>query len=101
MAINYDCIQRGRKQRAAPRGSASKQIGRAADLSSLLSGASPDTARRFASAATEVHFRSGARIYTRGDRCTGLYVVISGMVKLSLPLPDRTEKVLALQGPGA
>ena len=72
-----------------------------AELSSVLIGVAPTTARRLAAGATTIRAPRRTSIYTQGDKSTGLYVVISGMVKLSLSLPDLEERVIALHGPGA
>ena len=41
----------------------------------------------------------GSVIYKPGDECTGLNVILSGRVKLSLPLSASKERVIALLGP--
>jgi len=74
---------------------------RTSQLSPLLSGVAARTAEKLSSAAATIQLPRRATIYTQGDKCTGLHVVLSGMVKVSLPLPGSAERVLALHGPGA
>ena len=62
-----------------------------AELSSVLIGVAPTTARRLAAVDDDSRPRRTS-IYTQGDKSTGLYVVISGMVKLSLSLPGLEEE---------
>ena len=39
-------------------------------------------------------------LFSAGDRPSGIYVVVTGVVKLCLPSTPRGEKVIALLGPG-
>jgi CRP-like cAMP-binding protein len=39
-------------------------------------------------------------LFGAGDAASGLYVIASGVVKLALPTAGRSEKVIALLGPG-
>ena len=73
----------------------------AKQLFPLLDGAQPRTVRRFTSAATTIVLPRGAVIYRAGQPSTGLYVVLAGRVKLSLPLTRSRERVLALLESGA
>ena len=40
-------------------------------------------------------------IYAPGGECTGLHLIVTGRVKLALPLPDGGEKVVALISAGS
>lgn len=55
---------------------------------------------RLAAGANEVSARSGTVIFKRGDACRGLYIVISGQVKLALEAAQGGEQVVELVGPG-
>jgi len=55
---------------------------------------------RIAAGVNEVSARSGTLIFQRGDSCRGLYIVISGQVKLALQAAQGSEKVVELVGPG-
>ena len=72
-----------------------------AELASLLVDVGATTASGLAAASATMYVPRRTAIYTQGDKSTGLYVVISGRVKLSLPLPHSEERVVALHGPGA
>jgi CRP-like cAMP-binding protein len=74
--------------------------GKLQQLTSVLGGTQLPTVRRLAAVATIINVRRGAFIYKTGDRSDGLYVVISGRVKLSLPLVNGEEHVLSLIEPG-
>jgi CRP-like cAMP-binding protein len=55
---------------------------------------------RLASEISEVDARNGTVLFRRGEPCRGLYIVVSGQVKLSLAAPHGSEKVVELVGPG-
>jgi len=44
--------------------------------------------------------RRGTVLFRSGDAPSGVYIIVSGVVKLSLPHAPRGEKVIALLGPG-
>ena len=67
----------------------------------LLAGVAPRTARRFLESVKTVRLRRGDSIFEAGDSSKGLYVVVSGCVKLSLPLAASRERVLAILKPGS
>jgi len=71
-----------------------------AQLLSLLNGVAQSTVEEFAAAASTIELPPRAEIYPSGARCTGLHVVLSGRVKLSLPVSESAHKVIALLGPG-
>jgi CRP-like cAMP-binding protein len=60
----------------------------AADRDLLLSLGEPKT------------FRAGARPIVQGDRSDTVFLVISGLIKITVDTPDGREVVLALLGPG-
>ena len=55
---------------------------------------------RIAAGVSEVSARSGTLIFQRGDCCLGIYVVMTGQVKLALQAAQGGEKVVELVGPG-
>ena len=65
----------------------------------LFSGLEPRTLTRLSKGAVTVEVAAGTSLFRRGDVADGLYVVIAGRIKLSLPCPDDDEKVIALLGP--
>ncbi len=69
-------------------------------LLSLLDDTEPRTAQRFAAAATIVELSRRGVIYKAGEPSNGLYVVITGRIKLGLRLANSKERVLALIEPG-
>jgi len=65
---------------------------------SIFSGLEPRTLARLSKSAVAMDVMPGTMLFRRGDVADGLYVVLSGRIKLSLPCPD-DEKVIALLGP--
>ena len=65
----------------------------------LFSGLEPRTLARISKGAAPVEVAPGTSLFRRGDEANGLYVVLAGRIKLSLPCPDDDEKVIALLGP--
>lgn len=65
-----------------------------------FSGLQVERLKRLAMHARQIRYQKGERIYSRGDAAESLYVVVSGRVKLSLPLSNHTEKVVSLIEPG-
>ncbi len=49
----------------------------------------------------EYKARNGEMLFNKGDRLDGLYVVVSGQVKLSIPTQQGLEKVIATMNAGA
>ena len=72
-----------------------------AQLLSTLSGVAPATVKELTSAAVMIDLPARAVIFNAGDKCTGLYVIASGKVKLSSGGPGSKPRVVALLGPGA
>ena len=46
------------------------------------------------------HFRSGTRIIVQGDHSDTVFLVLSGLAKVTLDSPDGREMVLAVLGSG-
>ena len=55
---------------------------------------------RIAEGSVELDAPRGSTIFSRGENCTGLHIVIFGMVKLSLNTPHGDERVVDLAGAG-
>ena len=90
-------MPRGRKRSFAA--STTREV-KAKQLSPLLDGAQPRTVRQITDAATLVELPRRAIVYETGQLATGLYVLLDGRVKLSLPLADPRERVVAILEPG-
>lgn len=58
-------------------------------------------AKRVAKGARKIEAPRGRVLFAPGDACDGMYAIISGRIKLALPMPGHPEKVIALPGPGA
>ena len=48
----------------------------------------------------QMNLPRGAAVYRPGDLCSGIHVVVSGHVKVSLGTPEGAERVVELAGPG-
>ena len=68
------------------------QLFSALDEPEIISLSRRTTVRRFA---------SGELLFSEGEPCQGLYVVVSGKVKIFKTAPNGREQVLAIEGPGA
>jgi CRP-like cAMP-binding protein len=66
----------------------------------LFSGLAPDDLARLGACLRRRRYRAGQVVFMAGDPGSGLYVVESGRVKLSLSSSDGKEMVVALLGPG-
>lgn len=66
----------------------------------LFDGLDGAALERIAAGMSEVNARSGTLIFRRGDGCRGLYIVITGHVKLALQAAQGSEKIVELVGPG-
>ena len=75
-------------------------------IETLLSGVpyfslmEPKALSRIAKGAVRIDAARGTTLFRPGDPSDGLYVLVSGRVKLALPGTDNAEKVVALIGPG-
>jgi CRP/FNR family transcriptional regulator, dissimilatory nitrate respiration regulator len=72
-----------------------------AELLALLNGVAPTTISQLRTAATTMALPARRVIYKPGDRSNCLYVVLSGRVKLTLPIPESKPRIVTLLGPGA
>jgi CRP/FNR family transcriptional regulator, dissimilatory nitrate respiration regulator len=66
----------------------------------LFEGLEAAAVERIASVGNEVNAPSGTVIFKQGDACRGLYIVVSGQVKLALGVVQGDEQVVQLAGPG-
>jgi CRP-like cAMP-binding protein len=57
-------------------------------------------ARELVARLRERHYRAGGVIFRNGDRCEGLFIVLSGRVRTSIASVDGREQVLKVFGPG-
>jgi len=57
-------------------------------------------ARQLVARLRERHYRTGDVIFRKGDRCEGLFIVLSGRVRTSITSMDGREQVLKVFGPG-
>jgi CRP-like cAMP-binding protein len=62
----------------------------------LFSGLGPQVIERLSGCATIRKIKSGTTIFSKDDPGTGLFAVISGIVKIRVPSPDGREAVLNL-----
>jgi CRP/FNR family transcriptional regulator len=46
-------------------------------------------------------FSAGQVLFSEGEACAGLYIVVSGRVRIFKTSPNGREQVLAIEGPGA
>ncbi len=64
----------------------------------FFEGASAGALNRLGAHAREVRYSAGQPIFRKGDEGLGLFAVLSGAVKISVPSPDGRELVLRLVG---
>ena len=57
-------------------------------------------ARELVARLRECHYRAGDAIFRKGDRCEGLFIVLTGRVRTSITSVDGREQVLKVFGPG-
>jgi len=62
---------------------------------------SPDEIAVLLPGVREYRMRTHEMLFNKGDRLDGIYVVVTGQVKLSLPTPQGTEKVIGTMNAGA
>jgi CRP-like cAMP-binding protein len=67
----------------------------------LLQGVKARTVEELAKSAVELSVPRRSTVYVPGDECTGLHLVVTGRIKLALPLPEGGEKVVALISAGS
>jgi len=89
-----------KRTRKSGAGSAAGTVRSTTALSAVFRGVAVTTIQRLTSAAVTSDLPRGTVIYKPGDECIGLHVILSGRVKLSLPVSASKERVIALLGPG-
>lgn len=57
--------------------------------------------KALAAHASRRHFKRGEQIFAEGDRCTGLFIVATGRVRIFKLSRAGREQVLAVEGPGS
>ncbi len=67
---------------------------------SLFQGLDEAFRQDLAKTAKQIRVEKGACIFERGQQALGLYVVVTGRVKLSIPAVAKKEKVIEFIGPG-
>jgi CRP-like cAMP-binding protein len=68
---------------------------------SLFQGVKARTVEELAKSATELSVPRRSTVYVLGDECTGLHLIVTGRIKLALPVPEGGEKVVALISAGS
>lgn len=66
----------------------------------LLAGLPSDVAAEFLDLAAQRFFPCGARLFSEGEDGDGVFVLLSGKVKVTRPGPDGKEVVFTIAGPG-
>ena len=67
---------------------------------SLFSNLSPEELRLLAAHAARKRFRQGELLFSEGDACSGLHIIVSGKLRIFKSSASGREQVLALEGPG-
>jgi CRP-like cAMP-binding protein len=55
---------------------------------------------RIASGTRDVRIERGATLFSKGDPCSGFYMIVYGQIKLAIPAADGGEKVVEIVGDG-
>jgi CRP-like cAMP-binding protein len=55
---------------------------------------------RIATGTREVRIDSGATLFTKGDPCSGFYMIVYGQIKLAIPAANGSEKVVEIMRDG-
>ncbi|TCO62764.1 Crp/Fnr family transcriptional regulator [Actinocrispum wychmicini] len=66
----------------------------------LLAGLSPEVVAEFLDLAADRAFARGEALFAEGDKGGGVFVLLSGKVKMTRPGPDGKDVVLNMAGPG-
>jgi CRP-like cAMP-binding protein len=66
----------------------------------LFKGLDEEALRSIGFEVGQMDLRRGTAVYRPGDPCSGIHVVVTGHVKVSLGTADGAEKVVDLAGPG-
>lgn len=75
-------------------------VAAALGAASLFSNLSPEELRVLATHAVRRHFAQGELLFSEGDACTGLYIIVSGKLRIFKSSSGGREQVLAIEGPG-
>jgi CRP/FNR family transcriptional regulator, cyclic AMP receptor protein len=67
---------------------------------SLFSNLSPEELRLLATHAVRKHFAQGELLFSEGEACKGLHIVVSGKLRIFKSSSGGREQVLAVEGPG-
>lgn len=67
---------------------------------SLFSSLSPDELRLLAAHAVRKRFAQGELLFSEGDPCKGLHIIVTGKLRIFKSSASGREQVLALEGPG-
>lgn len=67
---------------------------------SLFSSLSPEELRLLASHAVRRNYAQGELLFSEGDACKGLHIVVSGKLRIFKSSAGGREQVLAVEGPG-
>lgn len=66
----------------------------------LFAGFGEEALARLAAQSVTKTYAAGHLLFTAGDACRGLYVVVTGRVRIYRVSPDGREQVLQIEGPG-
>ena len=67
---------------------------------SLFSNLSPEELRLLAAHAVRKHFAQGELLFSEGETCKGLHIIVTGKLRIFKSSPGGREQVLAVEGPG-
>jgi CRP/FNR family cyclic AMP-dependent transcriptional regulator len=67
---------------------------------SLFTNLSPDELRLLGTHAVRRHVVQGELLFSEGDACKGLHIIVSGKLRIFKSSPSGREQVLAEEGPG-
>ncbi|HEU5458085.1 MAG TPA: Crp/Fnr family transcriptional regulator [Terracidiphilus sp.] len=67
---------------------------------SLFSNLSPDELRLLAGHAVRKHYAQGELLFSEGDSCKGLHIIVGGKLRIFKSSVSGREQVLAVEGPG-
>lgn len=75
-------------------------VASALGAASLFSNLSPEELRVLAAHAVRRHFAQGELLFSEGEACAGLYIIVHGKLRIFKSSPGGREQVLAIEGPG-
>lgn len=67
----------------------------------IFSGLSDDELKYLVEHTVQCHFSPGELVFDEGDKCSGLYVVASGRLRIYKSSSAGREQVLSIEGPGS